>query len=302
MNTNEYCIYDTRMRYTNNTDGGITTISGRLRKKYLHYSYFYKILHRLEREGFVVEQDPETRARYKSIAKDHWYGRRGDLEFDARKFPAGFEIEFYQNVVHENTHGGKYDFNKLEKMPYLIRLQYTKYMGIVVETLKTLVEVKDITKPVGKTAEEKIVIDLSCSFWILPDKDFDIHKLDGTDPGEGYVWGGYPGATKDRDGKLVKNGDIKYFRHWRSGYLMRGKVYYRANQQFWVITDKNNVEIVYSANNLFDPTPEDFILPRKAPNRAPKEYKNRRSAIDESKDKELIAELRRRGLKVVVTK
>jgi len=300
MTSDTFAIYDTRMNYTNNTDRGTDTSRGWLRKKFLHYSYFYKILHTLEREGFAVEQDPETRARYKSIAKDHWYGRRRDLEFVARKYPNGFEIEFFQNAVHENPNGGRYDFDKLEKMPYLIRLQYTKYMGIVVETLKSLVEVKDITKPVGKTAEEKIVIDLSCNFWMLPDKDFDIHKLDGTDPGEGYGWGGYPGKTKDRDGKLVKNGDIKYFRHWWTGYLMRGRVYYRANQQFWAITDQNNVELVQHANMMFDPTQEDYSCPRKAQNRAPEEYKKRRAAIDETKDKELIAELRRRGLKVRV--
>ena len=294
----EYYINDTRLSFINNTDRGRDVKRGWLEKKFLHYSYFYKILHRLEREGFAVEQDPDTRARYKNIAKDYWYGRRRDLEFVAKKYPNGFEIEFFQNVIHKNPHGGRYDFDKLEKMPYLIRLQYTKYMGIVVETLKSLVEVKDITKPVGKTAEEKIVIDLSCSFWMLPDKNFNIHKLDGTDPGEGYGWRGYPGATKDRDGKPVKNGDVKYFRHWWSGYLMRGRVYYRANQQFWAITDQNNVELVQHANMMFDPTPEDFAQRRKAPNRMPEEYVNHKSEINKAKSKELIAELQRRGLKV----
>ena len=120
MTSDTFAIYDTRMNYTNHTDRGVDH-SGRrgwLRKKFLHYSYFYKILHRLEREGFAVEQDPETRERYKSIAKDHWYGRRRDLEFVAKKYPNGFEIEFFQNVVHENPHGGRYDFDKLRKMWY----------------------------------------------------------------------------------------------------------------------------------------------------------------------------------------
>ena len=300
LKLDEYMINDTRLSFINNTDRGRDVKRGWFDKKFLHHSYFYKILHRLEREGFSVEQDPETRIKYKIIAKDYWYGRRRDLEFVARKYPNGFEIEFFQNVVHENSHGGRYDFDKLKKMPYLIRLQYTRYMGIVVDMLKSLVEVKDKTKPIGRTAEEKIVIDLSCNFHFLPDKDFDIHELDGTDPGEGFGWGGYPRTTKDRDGKLVKNGDIKYFRHWQSGYLMRGTVYYRANQQFWAITDDCNVELVQHANMLFDPTPEDFKQRKKAPDRAPEEYKKRRTAIDDTKNKELIAELRRRGLKVKV--
>ena len=294
----EYHINDTRLSFINNTDRGRDVKRGWLGKKFLHYSYFYKILHRLEREGFAVEQDPDTRVRYKIIAKDHWYGRRNNLEFVATKYPNGFEMVFFQNVVHKNPHGGRYDFHKLEKMPYLIRLQYIKYMGIVVDTLKSLVEVEDKTMPVGRTAEERIVIDLSCNFCMLPDKDFDIHELDGTDPGEGYGWGGYPGTTKDRDGKLVKNGDIKYFRSGWNGYLMRGRVYYRANQQFWAITDKNNLELIQNANMMFDPTPEDLAQRRKAPDRMPEEIKDRKSEINKAKSKELIAELRRRGLKV----
>ena len=292
-----YYISDTDLRYTNNTDRGIPSCGWR-KKKFKHYGYFYRILHMLEDEGFTVEKDPETLEKYPRISKNHWHAKRGDLEVNARKFPNGFEIEFYQDMVHKNPHGGRYDFDKLEKMPYLIRLQYQKYMGRVVRTLKSLADVEDVTKPVGRTAEEKIYFDLAYGFRMLPKGGFDIHDLDGTDPGEGYGWGGYPGETKDRDGKPVKNGDIKYFRHWRSGRLMRGRVYYRANQQWWAITDKYNIELVQHANIMFDATPEDLAIRRKAKDRAPEEYKKRREAIEDTKTKELIAELKRRGVKV----
>ena len=78
--------------------------------------------------------------------------------FVAAKYPNGFEIVFFQNVIHKNPHGGRYDFDKLKKMPYLIRLQYTRYMRMVVDTLKSLVEVKDKTYPIGRTAEAMIVL------------------------------------------------------------------------------------------------------------------------------------------------
>lgn len=300
MCIDEFSVNDTKITFYNRTDRGNDPKHGWLNKQFRHYGYFYRILHALEAEGFCVEKDPVILEKYKSISKNCWYGCRGDLQFGARKYNNGFEIEFFQDVVHENSHGGRYDFHKLEKMPYLIKLQYTKYMKIVVETLKSLVEVKDITQPIGKTAEEEIVIDLTCSFHMLPDKDFDIHELDGTDPGEGYGWGGYPGATTDRDGKLIKNGDIKYFRQMYTGQLMRGRVYYRANQQFWVIINKYETELVGGPKGLFDATPEDYKFRRIAPNRAPMEYKKRRKAIEETGDAELIAELRRRGLKVKV--
>jgi len=296
MDVDSIMIYDTCIHFTNNTERNPPHW---LRWQFKHYSYFYQILHRLKREGFMVEKDPETFKRYPSISKDHWYGKRQELEFEGIKYPNGFEISFFQNVVYENPHGGRYDFRKLEKMPYLIRLQYTKYMGIIINMIKTMDEVKDITKPIGKTAKEKIVIDLSQNFHILPDSDFDLHELDGTKPGVGYGWGNYEYPFKNRDGKLLHNGDFKYFRkHW-SGILMRGRIYYRANQQFWVIVNDTEIELAYY-NELFDPTPEDLKLRRKAPDRAPEEYRKRRKAIDESKDMELIAELRRRGLKVRV--
>ena len=80
---------------------------------------------------------------------------------------------------------------------------------------------------------------------------------------------------------------------------MRGKIYYRANQQFWVIVNDTEIKLAYP-KGLFDATPDDFRLRRKAPDRTPEEYKKRRKAIDETKNTELIAELRRRGLKVRV--
>ena len=78
---------------------------------------------------------------------------------------------------------------------------------------------------------------------------------------------------------------------------MRGRIYYRANQQFWVIVNEHDIELA-NYKDLFDPTPDDFAKRRKAPDRAPKEYKERRTVIDNIKTKEMIAELRRRGLKV----
>ncbi len=289
-------ICDTSLYFKNNTD---RSPHGWGHRQYRHYSYFYKILHRLQREGFTLEKDPDTLKNFPSISKDHWYGKRGELEVYGKKYPNGFKIEFFQNVICENQNGGKYDFQKLQKMPYLIRLQYIKYMGIVIDMLESLVKVEDITKPMGRTAEEKILIDLSLDFHMLPSLDFNLHELDGTKPGVGYGWGNYEYHFEDRDGKPLRNGDFKCFRqHW-SGVLMQGRIYYRANQQFWVIINDTEIELAYY-NELFDPTPDDLQLRRKAPDRTPEEYKKRKKAIAETNNIELIRELRRRGLKVNV--
>ncbi len=283
MNCDSYSIHDTTISFINETDRGQK--KDWLKHKFRHYGYFYQIMNMLAAEGFNVQQDPDVD---KIIRRDYWIGKRGDLEFDAQKYPNGFKVQFFQNVVYENQSGGRYDFDKLEKMPYLIRLQYKKYMNKIIELLKTLVVVDDKTSRRPKLAEDKIKYYYAESCHHEPkDTNFDLRSLDGlTQPT-------YNGL--DRDKKELHNGDMKYFRNI-SGYLSRGVVYHNLNNMWYVITDKYTVRNV-AAHELFDLAPDDF-RGRKVKAKIPKEYQERRDAISRTKTKELIAELRNRGLKV----
>jgi hypothetical protein len=78
----------------------------------------------LRARGFRVQLDQETAKHYPCLKKDHHGGRKGDLEFRMRLCGRSLELVFFQNVVRENRNGGQYDFDKLQKMPYLIRKQY----------------------------------------------------------------------------------------------------------------------------------------------------------------------------------
>ena len=131
-------IYDTMFRFNNETErpSGVW----RRNQKFVHDAYFWKILNMLKDEGFDVHHDESVS---KIIRRNYIEGIRRDLKFKAQRFPAGFEIVFYQDVVHENPHGGFYDFDKRRKMPYLIGLQYEKYMNLIVKKIKSLVEVED---------------------------------------------------------------------------------------------------------------------------------------------------------------
>lgn len=283
---NSFSIHDTTISYVNNTERAPKGIWHK--HKFLHYGYFYQLINMLGAEGFDVRKDPDVD---EIIRNDHWIGKRGDLEFHAEKYPNGFKIEFFQNVVYENRNGGRYDFDKFQKMPYMIRLHYQKYMNQLIRLLKYLVDVEDKTTRSPKLAEEWI----KCRYaeeWHHEQKDvnFDLRSLDGqTQP---------PYNGVDRDKKQLHNGDIKYFRH-QNGYLYRGRIYHNINNMWWVIMDKYTV-INIAAFDLFDLAPDDK-RGRQAKARVPEEYKNRVNAIHESKTKELAAELRRRGLKVSVT-
>ena len=242
----------------------------------------------LAADDFNVQKDPEVS---KIIQKDYYIGKFHDLEFEGQKYPAGFKISFFQNVVHENPNGGRYDFDKLPKMPYMTRLQYTKFKNKILRLLKSLVpDIMDDSSFSPKLAEEWIKCRYveSCHYE-QENTDFDLRSLDGqtVEPYNGM----------DRDKKTIRNGEIKYFRG-HDGYLYRGRVYHDLNNMWWVITDKYTVRKI-AAFELFDLAPGDK-RGRLAPLRIPPEYKERKQMISQSTTKELISELQKRGLKVKI--
>lgn len=50
--------------------------------------------------------------------------QHGDLFCTIDYYPSGAGVEFWQDVAHENPHGGRYDFSRESKMPYIVRLRY----------------------------------------------------------------------------------------------------------------------------------------------------------------------------------
>ena len=115
----KFSLYDTKIKFWQNEEtGGIS------QKSYSHYELFDETMRFLGSIAFYVGEDNEIKKNYPILSKDRRQGRYGDLEFKASRYPAGFEICFYQNVVFENKYGGFYDFDKRKKMPYLIEKQF----------------------------------------------------------------------------------------------------------------------------------------------------------------------------------
>lgn len=242
----------------------------------------------LAADGFDVQKDPEV---HKIIRRDYYIGKFHDLEFAARKYQNGFEIEFFQNVNFENPNGGRHDFDKFLKMPRMIRLYFVKFKNKIVNLLKSLVPgICDNSTLSPKLAEEWIKCRYveSCHHK-QENTNFDLQILDGqTQP---------PYNGLDRDKKTIRNGEIKYFRG-SDGYLYRGRVYHNLNSMWWVIVDKYTVTNIANFK-LFDLGADDK-RGRLARPRVPAEYLAKQKAIEQSTSKELFAELRRRGLKVKI--
>lgn len=151
MNKDYYSIYDTSLSFINNTECNGPDWH---KQHFHHYALLHRVFNMLRNEGFEIEKDKNVP---KIIRKSHFVGRRGDLEFYAERYPRGFRIEFFQNVNFENPNGGRYDFEKFQKMPYLIRLQYIKYMNKIVRIMNQLEDLApDQSRLNPKLAEEWI--------------------------------------------------------------------------------------------------------------------------------------------------
>ncbi|MDX5677688.1 hypothetical protein SIK45_00345 [Clostridioides difficile] len=255
--------------------------------KWSHYIILHRVLNFMKSRGFEVGRDLEVG---KCVRKNYWYGKKGDLEFKAGRYPRGFSIEFFQNINFENKNGGYYDFNKFEMATYLVRLMYLNETKKIENFIKKIViDVKCATEKEYKLAVDKIKNRYVESLHhIQEDMNFDLKSLDRTTC-ESY-------NNTDRDGKTIFNGDIKYFRD--RGRLKRGKVYHNINNMWWVIL--NDTEYTNIADfNLFDAKEEDFKIRRKVEDRKPKTYVEKMKNIKSYSSKELIKELRNRGFKKI---
>lgn len=193
-----------------------------------HYEILDVLLNTLKEHGFNTGLDQDVLKNYKSIAKDHFEGVRNKLAFKSHRYPTGFEIKFFYD-----TERGQYDFDTLEKMPYITKLEFLKYIKILKNKLIEL-GFEDKTKIENKSAEEKIKEDYvnCCHHENIKDMNFKLSDLDGKTDKYSY-------NHTDRDKKVIHNGETKYFRS-RRGYLQRGKVYHNINNMWWVILNDTN--------------------------------------------------------------
>lgn len=224
----------------------------------------FKIFSLLNSLGFEIQTDQEVLKKYSTLVATHWEGCKGDLLFKSRIYPAGFELEFYQEVNTKNRNGGYYDFDKYEMMPYLVKCEF----NIIRKKIKELLDQEgfvDESEPDFKYAYDNVMHRIkSCC-----------HYKEGKELPE-YEIPSY--NAKDKNDKQIYNGQVKYFRG-RKGRLMRGTVYHNINNMWWVIL--NDKEFTNEAAfHLFDLEDEEDksrrIYSRKMPYRIKAEKARKR--------------------------
>lgn len=202
-----------------------------------------KIFDRMKKRGFVIQTDKEIAEKFPTLSKSYWEGYKGDLFFKAHIYPAGFSLEFYQEINTENPYGGYYDSGKYEKMPYLIRCAFTLTRQSICEILEEHGFIQ-VSEPTFKNAMDEVIYKIK-SCW---------HYKEGKELPE-YDFADTTNA-RDQDGNLLRNGQVKYF-YDRKRRLSRGTIYHNINNMWWVVLNKHDFTNM-AADELFDIRPGEL--------------------------------------------
>lgn len=196
-----------------------------------------------------------------------WFRRRGwkmlkDQRWSALKIHRGIfkglevyihasgrhmEIQFFQNMANvSNPYGGEHDFNKLERMPYLIRLRFLKERAAIAKMVESwgLVNTTE-TKPTD--ALQRIANERAASWHARIYRDW---------PKNVPV-----NNRRDMQGRLLNDGDTRWcYDPFGSRKLLRGEVYYNLNNMWFLVVNKTIIRNVGSYE-LFTCDPAD--MPRR---------------------------------------
>lgn len=275
----------TTLQFKNNSEEN--TMRDMHDTKWSHYGVLHRLLNYMRNRDWEIESDISTD---KIIRQNYWIGKKGDLECCVHRYPRGFEFEFFQNVVFDNPNGGRFDFDKYRKMPYLVRLSFLNETRRMIEFLENVVPaLTTVNYTLGIKTAEQFIKEKYVNSLHKQQKDVDCFELEDLN---GKTCDEYIRYAYDRDGKIIRNGDIKYFRDF-SGYLARCKVYHNINNMWWCILNDTTVTNE-AAFNLFDATTADFTVRRKHRKEVPEKYQKKRKIFSECSYKELVRELRRR--------
>jgi hypothetical protein len=195
-----------------------------------------RLLDALVDRGFTIGLDPKIEQHYPSLSKYHRVGRRstpaGDLWFHSEASPIGCKLEFYQEAVTVNSNGGRYDFDRRRKMPYLIG----KAFDASLRTIRAHLTGRGISED---TKLDSPVPDPLAYFNQCWDGDYERRR--GT---HRFARGedGWPSARElakqcwgiTDEHPLIEQGSVWYFRD-RGGRLARGRCYGGINGMWTVI-------------------------------------------------------------------
>lgn len=224
------------------------------------HDVFARIVQQLNRLGWTCEVPPDMVRQYgASFARNHRHCRKGDLQADLRLGGRHIELTMWQDVANvSNPNGGRHDFEKERRMPYLLRLEMERTRRRIRDYLCHVFDGYVFAPPTlprgfgALTALEWIEQDNRACWHYKPE----LGRRDGED--RSY-------NNTSADGDCVRHGGRVWTTDWK-GRVITGTAYYNINNMWWVVTGKYDCRNVASFQIHTRP-PADLRVKRNATQR-----------------------------------
>lgn len=173
--------------------------------------------------GWTIQTDQDMLERYSCLAEDYFEGQKEDLKFKAEKYRMGFKIKFFQSINTINPYGGHYDSEQFLLMPYLIRCRFLVELNHI-KSFCLAAGYEDHSESVKPKAYDKIMNKIKSCWHYEEGKELPEFDLPDYN-------------ARDKDGKKLRNGQLKYFRDHK-GRLQKGIIYHNINNMWWTILNE----------------------------------------------------------------
>ncbi|WP_200338621.1 hypothetical protein [Rhodovibrio sodomensis] len=185
--------------------------------------------------GWHVGVDPEIRKNYPCLSRSRRAGRKGDLQLKIEATPRKLSVTLFQDVANvENRHGGYYDFDKLERMPYLLRLQALSTIRALVGFLQA--RHGYALKPEAPTTRDVREGRVSADAFVAHDYATNWH----TDPALGRPRLANPTDNRGADGSEIAQGQTVWYPD-RHGRWQRARAFYALNNMWWLSANARHI-------------------------------------------------------------
>lgn len=216
---------------------------------------FARIVQTLRRIGWTVAPwvDAE-KYKSKSFALSHRTCSKGDLQGELSVSGRVIKFEMWQDVTPpENPNGGRYDFDKEKRMPYVLRLEMERARRRIRDYLCNVFsgyEFKPTRDPVvglmGVTAEEKAAHDRRTSGHYKPELDraeisMTINAI-------------------ARDGGTIEHGARVWALDYK-GRVITGTAYYSLNNRWQIVTGRYGLTYA-GTESIFTSPPDNLRVKR----------------------------------------
>lgn len=183
------------------------------------------VINRMQARGWIITKDPDIEKNYKCLSPWRRIGIKGDLHCFISISGRHFEVEMWQEINTTNPNGGRYDFDKRARMPYLLGKKCDLEMQYIYDFLKskTEYESKDARGHKKETSAQFIQRQYAESWHTVAELGRPTWHSDH--------------SRKSADGELLEHEQIVWFID-RKGRWNRGKAYYNINNMWWVVLNK----------------------------------------------------------------